>query len=58
MPLTGTEIVVVREVMRSTRDQPAERAAAAGLKRSNVCTAIRSREGRRGRRGKKPRAPR
>lgn len=46
MPLTGTEIVVIREVMRSARISPAELAAASGLKRSNVSTAIRSLEGR------------
>ncbi|MFT2815781.1 MarR family winged helix-turn-helix transcriptional regulator [Leifsonia sp. A12D58] len=44
--LTGTEVAVIREVHRSTRISPTRLAAATGLKRSNVSTAIRSLEAR------------
>lgn len=44
--LTGTEIAVIREVHRSARISPTQIAAATGLKRSNVSTALRSLEAR------------
>ncbi|GAA3880476.1 hypothetical protein GCM10022381_23420 [Leifsonia kafniensis] len=44
VPLTGTEVQVVREVERHPRSTPTEIAAATGLRRSNVSAAIRTLE--------------
>lgn len=44
VPLTGTEISVIREVHRTPRATPSQIAEAAGLQRSNVSTAVRTLE--------------
>lgn len=44
VPLTGTEIAVVREVHRTPRATPSQIADASGLQRSNVSTALRTLE--------------
>jgi len=46
VPLTGTEVAVIREVHRATRPTPSRIAAATGLARSNVSTALRTLEAR------------
>lgn len=47
VPLTGTEIAVIREVHRHPRSSPSQIADATGLQRSNASTAIRNLESRR-----------
>ncbi len=42
VPLTGTEVAVIRAVHRTPRASPSQIAEATGLQRSNVSTAIRS----------------
>jgi DNA-binding MarR family transcriptional regulator len=42
VPLTGTEVAVIREIHRRPRSTPSQIAEATGLQRSNVSTAIRS----------------
>lgn len=44
VPLTGTEIAVIRQVHREPRSTPSQIAEATGLRRSNVSTAIRALE--------------
>lgn len=44
VPLTGTEIAVIREIHRSPGSSPSHIAEATGLKRSNVSTAVRALE--------------
>lgn len=46
VPLTGMEIAVIRAIHRTPHITPTQIAAATGLQRSNVSTAIRSLEGR------------
>jgi len=46
VPLTGTEIEVIREVHRAPRTTPTQIAAVTGLRRSNVSVAIRVLESR------------
>ncbi|SKC37741.1 MarR family winged helix-turn-helix transcriptional regulator [Krasilnikoviella flava] len=46
VPLTGTEVAVIREVHRSARPTPSRIATATGLARSNVSTALRTLEAR------------
>ncbi|MCK9794809.1 MarR family transcriptional regulator [Isoptericola sp. 4D.3] len=46
VPLTGTEVAVIREVHRAARPTPSRIAAATGLARSNVSTALRTLEAR------------
>jgi DNA-binding MarR family transcriptional regulator len=41
VPLTGTEVEVIREVQRHPRSSPTDIAVATGLRRSNVSVAIR-----------------
>lgn len=42
VPLTGTEVAVIREIHRRPRATPSQIAEATGLQRSNVSTAVRS----------------
>ena len=44
VPLTGTEVVVIRAVHRSPRCTPSQVAEATGLQRSNVSAALRALE--------------
>lgn len=44
VPLTGTEIAVIRQIHRAPRSTPSQIAEATGLRRSNVSTAIRALE--------------
>lgn len=44
VPLTGTEMAVIRQVHRAPRSTPSEIAEATGLRRSNVSTAVRALE--------------
>ena len=44
VPLTGTEIAVIRQIHRTPRATPSQIADATGLRRSNVSTAIRTLE--------------
>lgn len=44
VPLTGTEIAVIREVHRNPHSTPTQIAEATGLQRSNVSTAVRTLE--------------
>lgn len=44
VPLTGTEIAVIREIHRAPGSSPSEIATATGLRRSNVSTAVRTLE--------------
>jgi DNA-binding MarR family transcriptional regulator len=44
VPLTGTEIAVIREIHRTPRSTPSQIAEVTGLRRSNVSTAIRALE--------------
>lgn len=44
VPLTGTEVVVIRELHRHPHSTPSQLAAATGLQRSNVSTALRALE--------------
>lgn len=44
VPLTGTEIAVIREVHRTPRSTPSQIAEVTGLQRSNVSTTIRTLE--------------
>ncbi|WP_194290036.1 MarR family winged helix-turn-helix transcriptional regulator [Nocardia macrotermitis] len=46
VPLTGTEVEVLREVLRSPGATPTQIAAATGLRRSNVSAAVRVLESR------------
>ncbi|MFE5307559.1 MarR family winged helix-turn-helix transcriptional regulator [Isoptericola sp. NPDC056573] len=46
VPLTGTEVAVIREVHRTARPTPSRIAVATGLARSNVSTALRTLEAR------------
>jgi len=46
VPLTGTEVAVIRQVERHPRISPTQLAAATGLQRSNISTAVRSLEAR------------
>ncbi|MEP9381229.1 MarR family transcriptional regulator [Nocardioides cheoyonin] len=46
VPLTGTEVAVIRQIERTPRISPTQLATATGLQRSNVSTAIRSLEAR------------
>lgn len=46
IPLTGTEIAVIREIHLLQRPSPSQIAEATGLQRSNVSTALRSLEAR------------
>ncbi|WP_181311161.1 MarR family winged helix-turn-helix transcriptional regulator [Nocardioides campestrisoli] len=42
VPLTGTEVAVIREIHRRPRSSPSQVAEATGLQRSNVSAAIRT----------------
>jgi DNA-binding MarR family transcriptional regulator len=42
VPLTGTEVAVIREIHRHPRSTPSQIATATGLHRSNVSAAVRS----------------
>jgi DNA-binding MarR family transcriptional regulator len=44
VPLTGTEIAVIRQIHRAPRSTPSQIAEVTGLRRSNVSTAIRTLE--------------
>lgn len=44
VPLTGTEISVIREIHRNPNVTPSQLAAATGLHRSNISTAVRTLE--------------
>nr|WP_255670344.1 MarR family transcriptional regulator [Aeromicrobium wangtongii] len=44
VPLTGTEIAVIRQIHRAPRSTPSQIAESTGLRRSNVSTAIRALE--------------
>jgi DNA-binding MarR family transcriptional regulator len=44
VPLTGTEIAVIREIHRKPHVTPSQLAAATGLHRSNISTAVRTLE--------------
>ncbi|VTR78947.1 hypothetical protein CHMI_03735 [Cellulomonas hominis] len=44
VPLTGTETTVIRAVLNRPRSTPTQVAAATGLRRSNVSTAVRALE--------------
>lgn len=44
VPLTGTEIAVIREVHRNPHVTPSQLAEATGLQRSNISTAVRTLE--------------
>ncbi|MDL9937709.1 MarR family transcriptional regulator [Gordonia sp. ABSL1-1] len=46
LPLTGTEVAVIRQVHRRPRITPSRLAEDTGLKRSNISTAVRALEGR------------
>ena len=46
VPLTGTEVAVIREIHRTPRPTPSRIAVATGLARSNVSTALRTLEAR------------
>lgn len=46
VPLTGTEVIVIRQIHREPRITPSRLAEVTGLQRSNISTAIRSLEAR------------